>query len=323
MTLRRRRFLQLAAGAVALPGLMRGAWAQAYPSRPVRMIVPFPAGNAPDIVARLMGQWLSEQLGQPVVIDNRPGAASNIGTEVAVRSAPDGYTIVITVLSNVFNEELYKNLSFKFSSDIAHIGGVADAPYLVVVPPQFPAKTIPELIAYAKANPGKINFCSGGKGATSHIIVELFKIMAGVDMVHVPYRSNYIPDLLSGQVHLLFAPIPQAMGLVRDGQLRALGVTTAKRLDALPNLPTVTESLPGYVATGWYGFGAPRNTPPAIVERLNAATNTALADPKLKARLADLGVEPMPMKPAEFVKFIGGEADKWGKVIREARVTLD
>jgi tripartite-type tricarboxylate transporter receptor subunit TctC len=323
--LRRRNFLHLAAGAVALPMLPRLASAQAYPSRPVRMIVGFPAGNAPDIVARLMGQWLSEQLGQPVVIENRPGAASNIGTEAAVRSTPDGYTIQITVLTNVFNEALYANLSYKFSTDIAHVGGVANAPYLVVVPPSFPAKTIPEFIAYAKANPGKINFASGGKGASSHIFGELFKIMAGVDLVHVPYRSNYIPDLLSGQVHVLFAPIPQAMELVKSGQLRALAATTVKRLEALPDLPTVGESLPGYEAIGWYGFGVPKGTPTDIVNRLNEAINKSLADPKLKARLADLGVEPMPMpmSPAEFTKFIGTESEKWTKVIKAAGVTLD
>ena len=323
MTLPRRSFLHLAAGAAALPMLPRPVFAQAYPSRPVRMIVAFPAGNAPDIVARLIGQWLSEQLGQPIVIDNRPGAASNIGTEAAVRAAPDGYTIMITVLTNVFNSALYTNLNFNFITDIVHVAGVANAPYVIVVPPSFPAKTIPEFIAYAKANPGKINFASGGKGASSHIFAELLKMMAGIDLVHVPYRSNYIPDLLSGQVHVLVAPIPQAMELVRSGQLRALAVTTAQRLDVLPGVPTVAESVPGYEAIGWYGLGVPKNTPRDIVNRLNEATNKVLADPKLKARLTDLGVEPMPMKPAEFAKFIDSEADKWTKVIRSAGVTLE
>jgi tripartite-type tricarboxylate transporter receptor subunit TctC len=323
MTLPRRNFLHLAAGAVTLPLFPRLASAQAYPSRPVRMIVGFPAGNAPDIVARLMGQWLSDQLGQPIVIENRPGAASNIGMEAAVRAPPDGYTMMITVLTNVFNAALYTNLNFNFLSDVTHVAGIANAPYVVVVPPSFPAKTIPEFVAYAKANPGKINFASGGKGASSHIFAELFKITAGVDLVHVPYRSNYIPDLLTGQVHVLVAPIPQALELVRNGQLRALAVTTTKRLDALPDIPTVGESVPGYEAIGWYGLGVPKNTPPDIVRRLNEATNKSLADPKLKARLADLGVEPMPLTPAEFGKFVTTESDKWTKVIKAAGVTLD
>ena len=323
MTLPRRNFLHLAAGAVTLPLFPRLASAQAYPSRPVRMIVGFPAGNAPDIVARLMGQWLSDQLGQPIVIENRPGAASNIGMEAAVRAPPDGYTMMITVLTNVFNAALYTNLNFNFLSDVTHVAGIANAPYVVVVPPSFPAKTIPEFVAYAKANPGKINFASGGKGASSHIFAELFKITAGVDLVHVPYRSNYIPDLLTGQVHVLVAPIPQALELVRSGQLRALAVTTTKRLDALPDIPTVGESVPGYEAIGWYGLGVPKNTPPDIVRRLNEATNKSLADPKLKARLADLGVEPMPLTPAEFGKFVTTESDKWTKVIKAAGVTLD
>ena len=323
MRLPRRDFLRLAAGTAALPILPRLASAQTYPSRPVRMIVGFPAGNAPDIVSRLVGQWLSDRLGQPVVIENRPGAGSNIGTEAAVRSPPDGYTVLMTVLTNVFNATLYTNLNFNFLSDITHVVSIANAPYVIVVPPSFPAKTVPEFVAYAKANPGKINFASGGKGASSHIFTELFKTMAGVDLVHVPYRSNYIPDLLSGQVHVLVAPIPQALELVRNGQLRALGVTTTHRLEALPGIPTVAESVPGYEALGWYGLGAPKNTPPEIVNKLNEAMNASLADPKLKARLADIGIEPMPMKPAEFGQFIASETDKWTKVIRSAGVTLD
>jgi tripartite-type tricarboxylate transporter receptor subunit TctC len=320
----RRNFLRLAAGAAALPVFSRRASAQAaYPSRPVRMIVGFPAGNAPDIVARLIGQWLSDLLGQPVVIENRPGAGSNIGTEAAVRSAADGYTILMTVLTNVFNATLYTNLNFNFLSDITHVGGIANAPYLIVVSPSFPAKTVPEFIAYAKANPGKINFASGGKGSSSHIFAELFKAMAGVDLVHVPYRSNSMPDLISAQVHMMVSPIPQVLELVRNGKLRALGVTTTKRLEALPDFPTMAEFVPGYEALGWYGIGVPKNTPAEIVNKLNETTNKALADPKLKARLADLGVEPMPMKPAEFGEFIGRESEKWTKVIRSAGVTLD
>jgi tripartite-type tricarboxylate transporter receptor subunit TctC len=323
MRLPRRSFLHMAAGAVALPIAARPAWAQAYPSRPVRMIVGFAAGSAPDIIARLTAQWLSDQLGQPFVVDNRPGAASNIGTEAAVRSAPDGYTLQMTVLTNVFNTTLYTNLNFNFVSDVAHVAGVANAPYVMIVPPSFPAKTVPEFIAYAKANPGKINMASGGKGSSSHIFGELFKTMAGVDLVHVPYRGVYMTDLIAGQVHVVINPIPQALELVRTGKLRALGVTTLKRLEALPDVPTVSEFVPGYEALGWYALGMPKNTPTEIVNKLNEATNKALADPKLKARLADLGVEPMPMTAAEFGKFVAAEADKWTKVIRTAGVTPD
>jgi tripartite-type tricarboxylate transporter receptor subunit TctC len=323
MKLPRRNFLCWAAGAVALPVVSRVASAQAYPSRPVRMIVGFAPGSAPDIVARLTGQWLSDRLGQPVLIENRPGAASNIGTEAVVRAEPDGYTIQMTVLTNVFNTTLYTNLKFNFGSDIAQVGGVANAPYVAVVSPMFPARTIPEFIAYAKANPGKINMASGGTGSSSHIFGELFKTMAGVDLVHVPYRGNYMPDLLAGQVQFVINPIPQALELVRTGKLTALAVTTTHRLAALPDLPTVAETVPGYEALGWYALGAPKNTPAEIIDKLNAATNAALADPKLKARLADLGVEPMPMTPAKFTAFIAGETDKWTKVIKSAGVVLE
>jgi tripartite-type tricarboxylate transporter receptor subunit TctC len=319
----RRKFLRWAAGAVALPAFSRIAGAQAYPSRPVRMIVGFGPGSAPDIVARLIGQWLSDRLGQPFLIENRPGAASNIGTEAVVRAEPDGYTIQMTVLTNVFNTTLYTNLKFNFGTDIAQVAGVANAPYVVVVSPTFPAKTIPEFIAYAKANPGKVNMASGGTGSSSHIFGELFKTMAGVDLVHVPYRGNYMPDLLAGQVQFAVNPIPQALELIRTGKLTALAVTTTHRLAALPDLPTVAEAVPGYEALGWYALGAPKNTPAAIVERLNAATNAVLADPKLKARLADLGVEPMPMTPAKFTAFIASETDKWTKVIKSAGVVLE
>jgi tripartite-type tricarboxylate transporter receptor subunit TctC len=320
---RRRSFLQLAVGAAALPLVPARASAQAYPSRPLRMIVPFAAGSAPDIIARLAGQWLSDGLGQPVIIDNRPGAASNIGTEVAVHAAPDGYTLQMTVLTNVFNATLYSNLSFNFVSDVTHVAGVANAPYVVIVPPSFPARTIPEFIAYAKANPGKINFASGGKGSSSHIFGELFKIMTGIDMVHVPYRGVYMTDLMNGQVHVVVNPIPQALELIRSGSLRALAVTTTQRLAALPDIPTVAESVSGYEAVGWYGLGMPKNTPAEIVAKINEAMNRALADPKAKARLADLGVEPMVMTTAEFTRFVQSESDKWTKVIKTAGVTLD
>jgi tripartite-type tricarboxylate transporter receptor subunit TctC len=325
MNLRRRQILRAAIGAAALPVLPRLASAQAsaWPNHPVRFIVPFPPGSAPDIVARLIGQWLNDLLAQPFVVDNRPGAGSNIGTEAAVRSAPDGYNVLMTVLTNVFNTTLYRNLSFNFINDIIQVGGVANAPYVMIVPPSFPAKTVPEFIAYAKANPGKINFASGGKGSSSHIFGELFKSMAGVDMVHVPYRTNYMSDLMSNVVQVVINPIPQALELVRSGKLRALAVTTLKRLKSLPDVPTVNEFVPGYEALGWYALGLPKGTPKEIVDKLNATNNKALADPKLVARLGDLGVEPMPMSTQEFTAFVHRESDKWGKVIRDAGVVLE
>jgi tripartite-type tricarboxylate transporter receptor subunit TctC len=318
----RRRFLQLAAGAAAL-GAPRLAQSQPYPSRPVRLIVGFPAGNAPDIIARVIGQWLSEQLGQQVVVENRPGAASNIATEAAVNAPPDGYTLLLVVLTNVINAALYPNLKFNFVQDLAPVAGIANSPFVVVVNPDLPAKTIPELIAYAKANPGKINMASGGNGASTHIFGELFKLMTGVDLLHVPYRGSYLPDLLSGQVHIVFNPIPQSMELIRTGKLRALAVTTARRLASLPDVPTVGESVPGYEAIGWFGLSAPKSTPADIVARLNQATNASLADPKLVARLAVLGVEPMPMTPAEFRKFVAEDFEKWAKVIKTAGIKAD
>jgi len=323
----RRRFLQLAAGAAALPAVSRAtwtqAWAQAYPARPVRFIVGFPAGNAPDIIARLVGQMLSERLGQQFVIENRPGAASNIATEAALAAPPDGYTIQMIVLSNVFNATLYQNLKFNFMRDIAPIGGVANAPYLIVVNPSLPVKSIPEFIAYAKAHPGKINYASGGNGSSSHIFGELLKKMAGIDLTHVPYRSSFMPDMLSGQIQMTINPIPQAMEYVRTNRLRAIAATTAQRLDFLPDIPTVDESVKGYVATGWYGLSVPRNTPADIVNKLNEATNAALADPKVKERLAVLGVEPMPMKPADFSKFIKDEHEKWSNAIKLTGIRVE
>jgi tripartite-type tricarboxylate transporter receptor subunit TctC len=326
VTLARRRVLQLAAGAAAL-ALPRQAAAQSappiYPSRPVRFIAGFPAGSAPDLVARLAGQWLTDTLGQPFVIENRPGAGSNIGTEAVARSAPDGYTLLMSVLTNVFNTTLYTNLSFNFASDFVHVAGVANAPYVLIVPLSFPAKTVPEFIAYAKANPGKINMASGGKGSSSHIFGELFKSMAGVEIVHVPYRANYMPDLMAGEVHMAVNPMPQALELIRSGKIRALGVTTKARQASLPDVPTVAESVPGYEALGWYALAAPKGTPTDVVDKLNATMAKSAIDPKFKARLADLGVEPMPMTPAEFSKFIGTETDKWTKVIKAAGVVLE
>jgi len=327
VTLPRRRVLQLAAGAAALalprPALAQSTSPQTYPSRPVRFVAGFPAGSAPDLVARLAGQALTDALGQPFVIENRPGAGSNIGTEAVVRSAPDGYTLLMSVLTNVFNTTLYTNLSFNFANDFVHVAGVANAPYVLIVPLSFPAKTVPEFVAYAKANPGKINMASGGKGSSSHIFGELFKAMAGVEIVHVPYRGNYMPDLMAGEVHMAVNPMPQALELIRSGKIRALGVTTKQRQASLPDLPTVAEFVPGYEALGWYGLAAPKGTPTDVVDKLNATMAKAAVDPKFKARLADLGVEPMPITPAEFSKFIGTETDKWTKVIKAAGVVLE
>jgi tripartite-type tricarboxylate transporter receptor subunit TctC len=320
MKLPRRRFLHLAAGAAALSAWPRLATAQTYPARPVRLIVSFPAGSSPDIIARLAGQWLSDRLGQQFVVENRPGAGSNIATEFVVRSAPDGYTLLLAVSTNAVNASLYDNLSYNFMRDIAPVARIANAPFVVVVPSSFPAKTLPELIAYAKANPGKINLASSGPGSSPHIFAELFKSMAGVDLVHVPYRTNYMPDLIANQVQIVFSPVPQAIELVRTGKLRALAVTPAKRLELLPDVPAIAEFVPGYEAVGWYGLGVPRATPADIVSKLSMAMNAALADPQAKARLIQLGVEAMPLPPAEFGKFIADETDKWAKVIRTAGI---
>jgi tripartite-type tricarboxylate transporter receptor subunit TctC len=323
LKLLRRNFLQLAAGAAVLPALRRRARADTYPSRPVHMIVGFPAGSAPDIMARLAAQWLSERLGQQFVVDNRPGAGSNIGTEAVARAEPDGYTILADVLTNVLNVSLYQNLNFNFIRDIAPVSTIANAPYVVLVTNALPATTIPELIAYAKANPGKINMASGGNGTSSHLFGALFMMMAGVDLVHVPYRTNYMTDLISGQVQFVVNPIPQSMEFVKAGKVRALAVTTPARLAVLSNLPTVAEFVPGYEAVGWYGIGVPKNTPANVIGTLNAALTAALAQPEPKARLAELGVEPMPMTPAQFAKFIASENDKWGKVIHAVDIRLD
>jgi len=327
MRFARRQFLHalstFAVGAAAGGALPRAAWAEAYPARPVHMIVPFPGGSAPDIIARITAQWLAERLGQQFVVDNRPGAGSNIGTELVVKAPPDGYTILLDVLTNVLNVSLYRNLSFDFMRDVAPVSAIANAPYVILVTNSLPAKTVPEFIAYAKANPGKINMASGGIGTSSHIFGTLFMMMAGIDMVHVPYRTNYMSDLIGGQVQVVINPIPQSMEFVRAGKVRALAVTTKARLDALPELPTADQFVPGYEAIGWYGFGAPKATPAAIVGKLNATINAALAEPAAKARLADLGVEPMIMTPVQTAAFIAAEHEKWGKVIRAADIKLD
>jgi tripartite-type tricarboxylate transporter receptor subunit TctC len=323
MDLPRRRFLYLTAGGAALPALSRTATAQAYPARPVRLIVMFPAGSAPDIIARLAGQWLSDRLGQQFIIENRPGFGGNIATEFVVRAPPDGYTLLAPVSTNAVNATLYGNLSFNFRRDIAPIAGIANAPFVVVVAPSFPAKTISEFIVYAKANPGKINMASGGNGSSPHIFGELFQIMTGVELVHVPYRGAYMPDLIAGQVQVVFSPIPQVLELIRTGQLRPLAVTTPRRLESLPDVPGVSEFVSGYEAAGWYGLGAPKGTPGEIINKLSNAMNVALADPKLKVRLNHLGVEPMPMTPVEFENFIAAETDKWAKVIKASGIKLE
>ena len=320
MKLHRRTFLHLAAGAAALPFATRFALAEDYPTRPVRVVVGFPASNASDIVARLTGQWLSERLGQPFVMENRPGAGGNIGTEVVVNAAPDGYTLLSLSPSVATNATLYDNLNFNFLRDIAPIAGVARAPYILVVNPALPPKTVPEFIAYAKANPGKLDMASAGNGSLSHMCGELFKTMAGVDMVHVPYRGSFVPDLLGGQVQVVFSPISQSIGYIKDGKLRALAVTTATRQALLPDIPALAEFVPGYEAGGWYGMGAPRNTPADIVDKLNKEINAALTDPKMITALADLGAIPMPTTAAEFGKFLAAETEKWGKVIRAANI---
>src|SRR5499425_35385 len=325
MKLPRRNFLHLAAGAVALPGVSRVAWAQAYPSRPVRLIVPAPAGGSFDITARLMGQWLSERLGQPFVIENRPGAGTNIGTEAVVRAPADGYTLLLVGTPNAINATLYDKLNYNFIRDIAPIAGIIREPNVMVLNPSVPAKTVPDFIAYAKANPRKINMASSGNGSSPHMAGELFKMMAGIDMVHVPYRGGgpALTDLLAGQVQVYFPTTVASIGYIRAGRLRALAVTAATRSDALPDIPTVGEFLPGYEASTWYGVGAPKGTPAEIVEKLNKEINAGLADPTMKARLADLGGDVLALSPADFGKLIAEETAKWAKVIRAANIRAE
>jgi tripartite-type tricarboxylate transporter receptor subunit TctC len=282
------------------------------------MIVPFPAGGPADLTARLIGQWMSEQLGHPVIIENRPGAASNLGTEAVVNAAPDGYTLLLTVTSQAINATLYEKLNYNFMRDIAPVGGIMRVPHIVEVSPTFPAKSVPELIAHVKANPGKINFASGGNGSGAHVAGELFKMMTGVNMVHVPYRSeaNAVPDLIAGQVHVVFAILSGAMGNLRSGMVRALAVTSAERSPAAPELPTVADTVPGYEVTSWQGIGVPKNTPPEIIDRLNKALNAGFADPKIKERLALLGGTPLAGSPADFGQLIAAETEKWNKVVK-------
>ena len=318
----RRQFLHLAAGAAALPAASRMAAAQTYPVRPVRWIVGFAAGSSPDIFARLMGRWLSERLGEPFIIENRVGAGGNIGTESVVRAAADGYTLLQVNSANAWNATLYDSLNFNFIRDIAPIASTVRGLGVMDVHPDFPARTVPEFIAYAKANPGKINMASSGIGTPQHLYGELFKIMTGVDMLHVPYRGSpqALTGLLSGEAQVMFDTLSTSIPHIRAGRLRALAVTSAARSDLLPDVPTVGEFVPGYEATSWQGVGAHVNTPAAIVDKLNTEINAGLADPALKARIADLGYSAFASSPAEFGRFIAAETDKWGKVIRTAHI---
>jgi tripartite-type tricarboxylate transporter receptor subunit TctC len=322
MKLLRRQFLQLSMSAAALTSVAHPAWAQAYPTRPVRIIVGFAPGGATDIVARLMGQWLSERLGQQFVVENRPGASTNIATEAVVNAPPDGHTLLMVSPSNAVNATLYDKLSFVFLRDIAPVAGITRVSNVMVVNLSVPARTVPEFIAYAKANPDRINMASGGTGSSNHISGELFKMMADVKMVHVPYRggSPALADLMGGQVQVLFIAVPSSIEYIKAGKLRALAVTTAARSDALPELPTVGDFVPGYEESNWWGFGAPRNTPAAIVDKLNQEINAALADPKMKARLADLGGTPLAGSPADFGALIARETEKLGKVVKFANI---
>jgi tripartite-type tricarboxylate transporter receptor subunit TctC len=325
MKLPRRNFLHLAAGAAALPAVSRIAGAQAYPSRPVRWVVGFAAGGNADILTRPIGQWLSERLGQPFVVENRPGAGSNIATEAVVRASPDGYTLLWVTSANAINATLYDKLNFNFIRDIAPVATISRNAHVMVVNPSVPAKTVPEFIAYAKANPGKINMASGGNGSTPHVAGELFKMMAGIDMPHVPYRGSApaLTDLLGGQVQVYFSQMIASIEYVRAGKLRALAVTTTTRSDLLPDIPTLGEFLTGFEASTWVGVGAPRNTPPDIIEKLNKEINAALADPKLKARLAELGGTVLAGLPTDFGKLIADETEKWGNVIRTLNIKPD
>ena len=319
----RRRLLQLSAGAAvsgALPGF---AFALDYPARPVRIIVPYPPGIAPDIVARLVAQALSERLKQQFVVDNRSGGASNVGTSIVAHAVPDGYTLLVVTTTNTINTSLYDNLDFNLIRDIAPVAGLVRLSLVLAVNPSVPAQTLPEFIAYAKANPGKINYASVGSGAATNVAGELFKQMAGINLVNVPYRSNYMPDLISGQVQAAFTPILQSVEHIRAGTLRALAVTGATRSESLPGIPAAAEFVPGYEASVWDALGAPANTPADIVEALNMQVNAVLSDPALKAQFAALGAEPMLMTPAEFGKYIAAETEKWGRVVKTARIKVD
>jgi tripartite-type tricarboxylate transporter receptor subunit TctC len=322
MKLLRRQFLRLAAGAAALPAVSRIAMAQAYPSRSVRIIVGFTPGGGNDIVARLIGQWLSERLGQPFVIENRPGAGSNIGTQAVVNAPPDGYTLLLAGTTNAINVTYYEKLNYDFIRDIAPVSSITRQPQVMLASPSFPAKTLGEFIAYAKANPGKLNLSSAGVGSIGHLAGELFKLTAGVNLVHVPFGGNSpaLTALLGGQVDASFASLPSSIEFIRTGKLRGLAVTSTSRLEALPDVPAASEFVPGYEVNAWYGVGAPKGTPAEIIDKLNKEIAAGLADPKLKARIADFGGTPYVLSPADFGKFVADETEKWAKVIRAANI---
>ncbi|MBX9774859.1 MAG: tripartite tricarboxylate transporter substrate binding protein [Xanthobacteraceae bacterium] len=323
MTLPRRRFLHLAGAAAVLPVAPRFARAQSWPARPVHLVVAFPAGSGPDIVARLAGAQLSKRLGQQFVIENKPGAASNIGTEYVAKAAPDGYTILMPVSTNTVNVALYRNLNFDFIRDIAPIAGFGRTTFVIAVPASFPPRTLAEFIAYLKAHPGKVNMGSAGIGGVQHVSGALFQLMTGTSMQHVPYRGDFIPDLIAGQVQVVWVPIASALPLVRDGKLRALAVTTRQRVPALPDVPAVDEFVKGYESFGWYGLGAPSRTPREIIGKLAAAMNEAMADSMMQERLAQLGVDPMPLMTDAFAKHIAEEVDKWARVIKAQGIQVN
>ena len=322
MKLPRRKFLHLAAGAAAVPAVSYVAWAQTYPTRPVRIIVGFAAGGGNDIIARLIAQWLTERLGQSFVVDNRPGGGSNIGTEAVVNARPDGYTLLLVSAANAINASIFDKLNFNFIHDIGAVGGLIRVPSVILLHPSSQVRTIPEFIAYAKQNAGKLSMASGGTATTTHLAGELLKMMAGIDMIHVPYRGTgpAITDLLGGQVQVMFGSAPSSVQYIKTGQLRGLAVTSSKRLETLPDMPTVGETVPGYEASQWYGIGAPKGTPGAIVDVLNAEINAFLADPKMKAKLVDLGGTELPGSAAEFTKMIADETEKWSRVVKFANL---
>ena len=315
---RRRQFLHLVAGAAVLPAMSRFARAQTYPTRPVRLIIGYPPGGSADMTARLMGQWLSERLGQTFVIESRPGAATNIATEAVVHAPPDGYTLLLVAPANAINVTLYEKLNYNFVHDIAPVAGLIRFPNVMEVNPSVPAKTVPEFIAYAKANPGKLNMASSGNGSTIHVSGELFKMMTGISMIHVPYRGGApaLTDMISGQVQVMFDNVPTSIEFIRAGKLRPLAVTTAQRSEVLPDLPTVADFVPGYEASAWYGVGAPKGTPAEIIDKLNSEINAILANPKTKSRFAELGASLIGGSPADFGRLVVEETDKWGKVVR-------
>ena len=325
MKLLRRHFLKLAASVAAATALPRFAAALDYPTRPVRIVAGFAAGGGVDITARLIGQWLGGRLGQSFITENRPGAGGNIGTEAVVNAAPDGYTLLLATVPNAVNASLYEKLNFNFIRDIAAVAGIIRVPMVILLNPSVPARTVPELIAYAKANPGKVNMASAGNGSAPHLAGELFKMMAGVDLVHIPYRGQgpALTDLLGGQVQLLFATTPGTSEYISSGKLRALAVTSATRAEMLPELPPVGDFVPGYDTSQWYGLCAPGKTPPEIVERLNAEVNAGIADPGMKAKLAAIGGEPLPGSPADFARLIAEETEKWAKVVRAAGIKAE